>query len=676
MPRSLPRLASPGALPGVSPPPTPGVGPPYKEYQKHDGAVDHDGQGGDDSLYVAYNYDNTASSGELTKAMRLKSVQYPDGRLVHYTYGDADSSTTHAVNDALSRLFEINDDNSGDEGAPFAQYSYNGIGRLVVVDYPEPDLKLDYYQSTPGSYAGFDRFGRVVDQRWDDYTPTAAIRDRFQYAYDYASNRTYRDNTLTTGRDQYYTYDDLHRLTKFNRGTLSSGTITDGSADFNKQWSDLDALGNWAEVKWDPDGGGDTWVTQDRLHNLANEIDDDNDHSDARVDSIDSASAAGDWWDPVYDAAGNLTQAPQPGNETTGMGGGTEQRYTYDAWNRLVAVEIYDTDHWDDVATYEYDGLHRRIEKVITSGGVTYDDYYNVAWQLLETRKGGDTDPYKQYVWDVRYIDAPVCRFYDPNVNNNVQTHYYMTDANMNVTAIAEDDGDIVERYDYDPYGKVIVLNADWTLDSSSGGDGLSDVDNDILFAGYRFDPESGMYHVRFRVYHPTLGRWMQRDPLGYVDGMSLYEYVRSRSTRMSDPFGLFEGDGPMRMDPGAPGGGGGFGGMYGLPPQAPSCPQGEGAPLPDPMPLLEELAQGLWDDANALAAAVVLPTAEAVETLTWPTTLIPPGTPPFYGQHPATAPIDAAIMALQVGGPALHDLAKDASDEAEAYLDWYFSRQ
>ena len=40
---------------------------------------------------------------------------------------------------------------------------------------------------------------------------------------------------------------------------------------------------------------------------------------------------------------------------------------------------------------------------------------------------------------------------------------------------------------------------------------------------------------------HPRLGRFMQRDPKGYVDGMSLYEYVNSRPTRYVDPQGTWK---------------------------------------------------------------------------------------------------------------------------------------
>ena len=40
-------------------------------------------------------------------------------------------------------------------------------------------------------------------------------------------------------------------------------------------------------------------------------------------------------------------------------------------------------------------------------------------------------------------------------------------------------------------------------------------------------------------IYHPGLGRYVQRDRLGYVDGMNQYEYVRSNPVRWNDPSGL-----------------------------------------------------------------------------------------------------------------------------------------
>ena len=99
----------------------------------------------------------------------------------------------------------------------------------------------------------------------------------------------------------------------------------------------------------------------------------------------------------------------------------------------------------------------------------------------------------------------------------------------------------VVERYAYDPYGQVTVLDgesgydADGSVTEWSADAGGSDWGNEIRFAGHRLDPESGLYHVRRRMYHPTLGRLMQRDPLGYVDGMvaSQGDHHMSQSLRV-----------------------------------------------------------------------------------------------------------------------------------------------
>jgi RHS repeat-associated protein len=107
-------------------------------------------------------------------------------------------------------------------------------------------------------------------------------------------------------------------------------------------------------------------------------------------------------------------------------------------------------------------------------------------------------------------------------------------------TSGSETFGQVLERYLYDPYGKVTFLKADWSLQEGEvHADGTASAyANELLFTGHRLDPESGLYITLHRHYHPTLGRWMQRDPQGYVDGMGLYEYCGSRPLIMVDPFG------------------------------------------------------------------------------------------------------------------------------------------
>src|SRR5690606_7896556 len=50
-------------------------------------------------------------------------------------------------------------------------------------------------------------------------------------------------------------------------------------------------------------------------------------------------------------------------------------------------------------------------------------------------------------------------------------------------------------------------------------------------------------YHVRHRAYDPELGRWLERDPAGYIDGWSLYQAVNSSPVMYVDPSGMCDCD-------------------------------------------------------------------------------------------------------------------------------------
>ena len=99
-----------------------------------------------------------ASGGEYVDGLRLATLTYPSGRELNLDYG-----TAGGLNDKLSRLASLKDN---DGTTVLASYSYNGLARLVVEDFEQPDVKLDYYGGTAGTYAGFDRFGRVKTQLW------------------------------------------------------------------------------------------------------------------------------------------------------------------------------------------------------------------------------------------------------------------------------------------------------------------------------------------------------------------------------------------------------------------------------------------------------------------------------------------------------------------------------
>jgi RHS repeat-associated protein len=57
-------------------------------------------------------------------------------------------------------------------------------------------------------------------------------------------------------------------------------------------------------------------------------------------------------------------------------------------------------------------------------------------------------------------------------------------------------------------------------------------------FPGQWFQSESGLHQNWMRDYDPTTGRYIQADPLGLVDGASVYGYVGQNPGRFIDPRG------------------------------------------------------------------------------------------------------------------------------------------
>jgi RHS repeat-associated protein len=512
-------------------------------YQISQSQQEHFGAVGSGSSTVQYTYSDGASGG-IAKYVRLTSIAYPGGvetqhpvaRTVYRNYPAAGT-----LGDHLDRLDNLANDSGGT--TQFAQYTYFGASSVLKVAHPEfgtqstQGLNLDY--GTGATYSGLDRFGRTIDQKWAK-NDGSTIFDEYKYTYDRVGNRKTRQLIATqqpaTPKDQYYNYDGLNRLTQYNQGALSGTppTIADAAANFNQQWTELESAGNWRTFNVAPTGTANYTFAQSRTHTVANEL------------NSFSGTGGAAWATPTYDNAGNMVATPLPGSESSTV------PVTYDAWNRPTLIGFSTSG-----TNYSYDGLGRRIAFFAgpLSRRIYYDFYFDEVGRTLEVDVNYGsirffTGVYEQFVWDERYIDACTVRFRDPNgAGSFTEELYYTQDANFSTTALIDTTGTVQERYTYDPYGMPYVFDPTWTFLGNFSFSSSFSTEN--LYSGY-CDDGSGFLYVRNRFYHPTLGRWMQRDPIGYAAGtMDLYEYCSGIPTGRIDPYGLDDSDLPPRCTSG-----------------------------------------------------------------------------------------------------------------------------
>lgn len=136
---------------------------------------------------------------------------------------------------------------------------------------------------------------------------------------------------------------------------------------------------------------------------------------------------------------------------------------------------------------------------------------------------------------------------------------FYHADDLFAVRALTDATGAVVERYDYGDFGEPKVLDPNGAPRAGSA------VGNPHLFAGRRFDPESGFYQFRARYLDPLTGRYTTRDPIGPWGDVgnrgNAFGFVGNNPVNRLDPSGLMvqaPSPGCAAAGAGAPGGNGG----------------------------------------------------------------------------------------------------------------------
>jgi len=249
-----------------------------------------------------------------------------------------------------------------------------------------------------------------------------------------------------------------------------------------------------------------------------------------------------------YHAAGNLSAD-------------ATYAYQYDHDNRLTKI----TKDEDPVAEFTYDALGRRIESIDAVAATTTRYYYD-GWRVLTETNAAETPAVlRTYVWG-NYLDEALIR---TTYGDTSRDFYLAHDHLFSPAAVLTWTGGVAERYEYDVYGQRHVFDAYFSPRSTSNYNVA------IAFTGQRLDTLDGgdleLMYYKNRHYSPSLGRFLQRDPLGVQDSISLvgfrdgsqprfgrsvrlkeqlfesanpYLYGRSQPSRFLDTEGLFGGPG------------------------------------------------------------------------------------------------------------------------------------
>ena len=153
--------------------------------------------------------------------------------------------------------------------------------------------------------------------------------------------------------------------------------------------------------------------------------------------------------------------------------------YQYDGWNQLAAVTA-----GDKTEKYQYNGEGYRVVK---NDNVQITNYlYESDKVILETNSAGTQTAYN--VYGINLISRTVG-------SNNL---YYMYNGHADVTALIDNTGAVQASYYYDAFGNIL--------------DQTGSVNNNITYAGYVYDEETGLYYLNSRYYDSKIARFLSED--------------------------------------------------------------------------------------------------------------------------------------------------------------------
>jgi RHS repeat-associated protein len=203
----------------------------------------------------------------------------------------------------------------------------------------------------------------------------------------------------------------------------------------------------------------------------------------------------------VYDAAGNLT----------GNGAVT---FAYDARGRMTQVS--------NGYRYAINGLGQRVSKTGPSD-TTYFVYDEQGRLIGEYGSSGA--PRQEVAW---LSDTPVASFRP--AAGGIAIYPIYTDHLNTPRLITDLANRTVWEWPLDTFG---------AASAKENPNGLGTFPFNLRFPGQYYDAETGLYYNYFRDYDPSIGRYVESDPIGLDGGSNTYAYAQSKPMTATDQTGL-----------------------------------------------------------------------------------------------------------------------------------------